>query len=159
MRRAGAVLAAAALLAVGCGGDDEPAAGPKAVALTQDYTDAEGTERSVDARLEVTAVHPPASELPVALPPGTEPVMADVEIDDRGKDPFPLQWATFTATTRKGKAPREQLRLSPRRVRDGVQVIPVGFAVPEGDALVDVRVRSIVKLWPFRATLTAPPPS
>lgn len=156
MRRAGALLAAAALLAAGCGGDDEPAAGPQSVALTQDYTDAEGTERSVDARLAVKALHPPAGELPVALPAGTEPVVADVEIDDRGTDPFPLQWATFSARTRDGRTLREQLRLSPRRVRDGVQVVPVGFAVPEGDALADVRVRSIVELWPFRATLALP---
>ncbi|MFA9270187.1 MAG: hypothetical protein ACEQSX_05440 [Baekduiaceae bacterium] len=157
MRQAGALLAAAALLAAGCGGGDEPAPAPEAVALTQAYTDAGGAARSVDARLSVAAVHPPSSELPVALPAGTQPVIADVEIDDRGEDPFPLQWATFTATTREGKTLREQLRLNARRVRDGVQVLPVGFAVPKGDALADVRMRSIVKLWPFRATLTAPP--
>lgn len=156
MRRTGALLAAAALLAAGCGGDDEPAATPQSATLAQDYTDAEGEQRSVDARLAVAAVHPPAGELPVALPGGTEPVVADVEIDDRGTDPFPLQWATFSARTRDGRTLREQLRLSPRRVRDGVQVVPVGFAVPEGDVVADVRVRSIVELWPFRATLTPP---
>lgn len=157
MRRAGALLAAVALLAAGCGGDDDAATAPEAVTLAQGYADAEGTRRSVDARLAVVAVHPPADDVPVALPAGTEPVLADVEIDDRGQDPFPLQWATFTARTREGKTLREQLRLSPRRVRDGVQVLPVGFAVPKGDALADVRVRSIVKLWPFRATLALPP--
>lgn len=156
MKRAGAALAAAALLAAGCGGGDEPVAAPDAVTLTQDYTDAEGTERSVDARLAVAAVHPPADELPVALPASTEPAIADVEIEDRGEDPFPLQWATFTARTREGRTLREQLRLSPRRVREGVQIVPVGFAVPKGDALADVRVRSIVKLWPFRGTLALP---
>lgn len=160
MRAPAAVLVAAALLA-GCGGGDDPspAAAPDGVTLARDYTDPEGDKRSVDARLAVLAVHPPGSELPVAVPEGSEPVIADVEIDDRGADPFPVAWTAFAARTRDGRTLREQLRLSPRRVRDGAQVLPVGFAVPDGDALADVRVRSIVELWPFRATLPAPPAS
>lgn len=156
-----AALAAAVAVAAGCGGDDEAPAGATAqrgpaTTLAQDYTDGEGRERSVDARLAVVAVHPPAGELPVALPEGTEPVVADVEIDDRGADPFPVQWTAFSARTREGRTLEEQLRLSPRRVRDGVQTLPVGFAVPAGDDVVEVRVRSIVTLWPFAATLSAP---
>lgn len=156
MRRVAGAFAAAAVLLVGCGGDDEPAA-PAPAALAQDYRDAGGAERSVDARLRVVAVHPPSREVPVALPEGTEPVIADIEIDDRGADPFPLEWASFTARTRDGRTLREAMRLGPRRLREGVQLLPVGFAVPGGDELADVRVRSIVELWPFRATLGLPP--
>lgn len=159
-RRAAAALALAAAAGAGCGGDDPPAASTPepaaAVTLARAYTDPAGAERSVDARLSVVAVHPPAGELPVAVPEGAEAMLADVEIDDRGADPFPVQWTAFTARTRAGGTLREQLRLSARRVRDGVQILPVGFAVPEGDALADVQVRSIVELWPFRATLPVP---
>lgn len=156
MRRAAALLAVLAL--GGCGGDDEvsPAADRRAVTLERAYAGADGERRAVDARLTLVALRPPAGRLPVALPEGTSAVIADVEIDDRGADPFPLEWAAFSARTRAGRTLSEQLRLPARRAAEGVRVLPVGFAVPEGDELADVRVRSIVELWPFRATL--PPP-
>lgn len=155
--RAPVLLAAAAL--AGCGDGDGPdatAQRPPAATVATTYTEATGERREVDAQLTVVAVRPPADELPVALPAGTAPLLADVEIEDRGADPFPLRWAAFSARTRDGRTLREQLRLPARRLREGVQLLPVGFAVPEGDAIADVRVRSIVDVWPFRATLEAP---
>lgn len=151
----------AALVVAGCGGaDDDPAPTtaqrPPAATVATTYAEATGAQREVDARLRVVAVRTPADELPVALPADTEPVLADVEIEDAGPDPFPLTWAVFSARTRDGRTLREALRLPPRRVRDGTQIVSVGFAVPEGDALRDVRVRSIVDVWPFRATLAPP---
>lgn len=166
MRAAAAVLAAVlAVGAAGCGGGDDGAAAPATtatapagVALAKRYTDATGAARDVDTRLEVVAQHPPPGRLPVALPAGRQAAIADVQVDDRGADPFPLQWARFSATTTGGATVREAFRLAPRRVRDGVQIVPVGFAVRKGDDLETLRVRSIVSLWPFRAALPVPPP-
>lgn len=158
MRRGAALLAVLALGA--CGGEPvgEDRARPQPQALERTYTDGDGARREVEATLGLVALHPPTGRLPVALPEGTSAMLADVEIEDRGADPFPLQWAAFSARTRAGRTLREQLRLPPRRVRDGVQLVSVGFAVPEGDELADVRVRSIVDVWPFRATLTPAAP-
>lgn len=155
MRR-GALLLAALVLA-GCGGGQETdRPSPRPVALEGAYTDARGQRREVDATLTLLALRAPTGRLPVTLPGGTAAVIADVEVEDRGPDAFPLEWAVFSARTREGRTLREQLRLPPRRLREGVRLVPVGFAVPEGEEVADVRVRSIVDLWPFRATLAPP---
>lgn len=165
MRAAAAVIAAVlAVGTAGCGGGDDDAAAPATTTtvgagttFAKRYTDATGAARDVDTRLTVVAQHPPPGTLPVALPAGRDAVIADVQLDDRGEDPFPLQWARFSATTTGGATVREAFRLAPRRVRDGVQIVPVGFAVTKGDDLQTLRVRSIVALWPFRARLPVPP--
>lgn len=167
MRAAAAVIAAAlAAGAVGCAGGADDAAAPATTAtamagttLAKRYTDPTGTAREIDAQLTVVAQHPPPGTLPVALPAGRDAVIADVQVDDRGADPFPMQWVRFSATTTGDATVREAFRLAPRRVRDGVQVVPVGFAVAKGDDLETLRVRSIVALWPFRARVPVPPPA
>lgn len=156
MRRGAALLAVVALSGCGEVPDAEDRSSPRPVTLERTYTDGKGRQREVDATLTLVALRPPTSRLPVALPDGTEAAIADVEIEDRGADRFPLEWAAFSARTREGRALREQLRLPPRRVRDRVQLVSVGFAVPEGDEVAVVRVRSIVDVWPFRATLAPP---
>lgn len=152
--------------AAGCAGGDDGGAAPATTTtaaagatLAERYVDPTGAAREVDTRLTVVAQHPPPGRLPVALPAGRDAVIADVQIEDRGDDPFPLQWARFSAGTTSGATVREAFRLAPRRVRDGVQIVPVGFAVARGDDLETLRVRSIVALWPFRARLPVPPPA
>ena len=124
--------------------------------LTRTYTAPTGGVREVDARLTWVAVHPPVSELPVALPAGTRGSVADIRVTDRGEDRFPLEWASFSARTAQGRTLKEALRLPARRVDDETQLVPVGFAVPEGDALAEVRIASIVDVWPFGGSLDAP---
>ncbi|MBJ7518159.1 MAG: hypothetical protein JHC84_00565 [Solirubrobacteraceae bacterium] len=149
---------AAVVLAVcGCGGDGiDGAQFVEAVTLERAYTDARGTAREVNADVSLNAVYTSEREVPVTLPPGTSAVLADVDIRNRGRDPFPLEWAVFTARTREGRTLDEKLRQGPRRVTDDEQVVSVGFAVPEGDEVTQVQMRSIVDLWPFRATLKPP---
>lgn len=167
MRAAAAVISAVlAAGTAGCGGDGDGGAAPAttttaaaATTLAERYTDPTGAAREVDTQLTVVAQHPPPGRLPVALPAGRDAVIADLQIEDRGDDPFPLQWARFSAATTSGATVREAFRLAPRRVRDGVQIVPIGFAVTKGDDLATLRVRSIVALWPFRARLPVPPPA
>ncbi|MBJ7332379.1 MAG: hypothetical protein JHC95_20965 [Solirubrobacteraceae bacterium] len=150
------LLAVTAVIA-GCGdGGVQGAEFVDAETLTQTYTTATGEVRRVDSTLALVAVHPPASELPVALPAGTKGSVADIEITDEGADPFPVEWASFSARTKQGATLKEALRLPARRVDQDTQVVPVGFAVPDGDELASVGVRSIVTIWPFRAVLAVP---
>lgn len=157
-RRVLPALVAAVFLA-GCGGDGiDGAEFGDFASLERTYTDARGERREVDAMLTLNAVYPAEREVPVTVPSGTQAVLADVDIVNGGRDPFPLEWAVFTARTREGRTLDEKLRQGPRRVTDDEQVVSVGFAVPEGDEVTQVRMRSIVDVWPFRAELDSPPP-
>ena len=158
MRRRLPVALCGAVLLLGCGGGNDAPDVVEAVTLERAYTDGRGEQREVDATLSLNAVYPVAREVPVTLPSGTSAVLADVDIINSGRDPFPLEWAVFTAKTREGRTLDEKLRQGPRRVTDDEQVVSVGFAVPEGDEITRVQLRSIVDLWRFRAALDPPPP-
>lgn len=145
-----------AVLVVGCGDGIDGAYFVETVTLERAYTDGRGEAREVDATMFLNAVYTSEREVPVTLPRGTQAVLADVSTVNSGRDPFPLEWAVFTAKTREGRTLDEQLRQGPRRVTDDEQVVSVGFAVPEGDEITQVRMRSIVDLWPFRAILKPP---
>ncbi len=156
MSRRGLAALVGAVLLAGCGGGNDDAPVVEAVTLERAYTDGRGEAREVDAALSLNAVYAPERDVPVTLPSGTSAVLADVDVVNRGRDPFPLEWAVFTARTRDGRTLDEKLRQGPRRVTDEEQVVSVGFAVPEGDEITQVRMRSIVDLWPFRAALDPP---
>ncbi|UUY06102.1 hypothetical protein LRS13_11485 [Svornostia abyssi] len=157
MRWAGVVLAVVAFALSGCGDDGiDGAQFVEAVTLERAYTDGRGEARDVNTTMFLNALYTSERELPVTLPSGTQAVLADVSTINDGRDPFPLEWAVFTARTREGRTLGEKLRQGPRRVTDKEQVVSVGFAVPDGDEVTEVRMRSIVDVWPFRATLKPP---
>jgi hypothetical protein len=163
-----AALAVSALL-VGCGGDDDsssgdsPAAGPKlpnAVRLQGDYTH-NGRPRHVDAQMAFDAFADPYRSGLIPPVPNARFVAAQLRILNRGRDPFPLQWARFRGYDELGRALPPGTQSTPlrrtmpdRRVRGQVLTSITAFQVPRGRRLASIRMTSIVQVWPFRARWT-----
>jgi hypothetical protein len=146
----------------GCGDDESPQRGAGAggtqlsspTRLRSSYALA-GRERSVDTLIQpVTAIDPWRPPLAVA-PAGERWVGITMRYVDRGRNPFPREWARFEATDERGAVHPGAVRAPPRRLyagRRGPLFQTIGFAVPRGTRLASVHMTSIVKLWAFDVT-------
>ncbi len=163
--RSTAAAVVAGLLAAapaGCGGDSSPqhdagAAGTRLSSparLRSSYTFA-GRTRSVDAQIQpATVIDPWRPPLAIA-PAGQRWVGITMRYLNRGRDPFPREWARFEATDERGAVHPGSVREPPRRLfvgRRGPLFQTIGFAVPRQTRLASVHMTSIVELWPFDVT-------
>jgi hypothetical protein len=159
------VALAASAVVLGCGGDDDSSSGsaaapPKlanAVRLKGDYRFA-GRRRHVDAQVSFDDVVDPYRSLSTSPGPNARFVAAQLRIMNRGRDPFPIQWARFRGYDERGRALPPGTQSTPLRrtmpdrpVRGQVLTSITAFMVPRGRRLDSIRMTSIVKLWPFRA--------
>ena len=164
MRRAAGIALASGLLAVaGC--DDDSSSGPperarppalgSTVALSGRYPFA-GRDRVVRARITARTVTGRVRDPSLAVPKGREPYRVSVRIDDRGRDPFPYRWARFSLDGRGGRVVDAPVQAPLRQLSPGQRGSPRGtlltFVVPRGFVARELRVESIVKLWPFEGT-------
>jgi len=160
VKRSALLLAALAL--AGCGGGDgdaTPAATTPAQALPRGLAAPvslrktypfEGRTRRVDTVAVPGSLLDPWRTPAVPVPEGARLVAAQLTWLDRGRDPFPREWARYAGRDDTG-APLARTFLGPAR-RDGrLTVQPVGFVVGAGRRLAEVRMTSIVDVWRFHA--------
>ena len=152
-------------MVLGCGGDDSPsgstAAAPRklsnAVRLQGDYPFG-GRRRRVDAQVSFEHVVDPYRSLSTSPGSNARFVAAQLRIMNRGRDPFPIQWARFRGYDERGRPLPPGTQSTPlrrtmpgRRVRGQLLTSITAFKVPRGRRLATIRMTSIVKLWAFRA--------
>jgi len=157
------LLAAAA--AAGCSSDDPPADPPappgpelsEPVRLQGSYT-VEGKRRRVDAQLAFDNLIDPYRSSLSAPEPGTRLVAVQLHVLNSGPEPFPLDWARLRGYDGRGRALPPGTQSTPLRktapdrpVRGQVLTAVTAFRVPRGRRLAEIRMRSIVRLWAFRA--------
>jgi hypothetical protein len=158
------IVAAAALPA--CGGDDSaPAGTTQATAptvaggeqLKGEYTQG-GRERHVDAQIAFGRVIDPYRAGVIAAAPDARFVGVQLKMLNRGRDPFPFEWARFQGYDERGRALPAGTQSTPlqktmpgRPVRGQLLASIVAFTVPRGRRLAEIRMTSIVRLWQFRA--------
>lgn len=165
-----AALAAAGGLAA-CSGDDDSTArkaetpGPQltnAVRLQGEYT-LNGRPHRVDAQIAFDHVVDPYRSIASAPPADTRFAGAQLQILNRGPDPFPIQWARFRGYDERGRPLPAGTQSTPLRktmpdrpVRGQVLSSITAFTVPQGRRLSSIRMTSIVDVWRFRARWTLP---
>lgn len=91
-------------------------------------------------------------------PANTRFVGAQLHILNRGRDPFPIQWARFRGYDARGRPLPAGTQSTPLRksmptrpVRGQVLTSITAFTVPRGRRLASIRMTSIVRLWRFQA--------
>jgi hypothetical protein len=152
------------LALAGCGGGsgDEPAATTTApaqalprglaapVTLRRTYPFG-GRPRAVDTEVVPGTLLDPWRNPAVPVPAGARLVAVQMTWLDRGRDPFPREWARFAARDDRGAKARGTF-LGPERRSGRLTIQPVGFIVDRGRRLATVGMTSIVDVWPFRAS-------
>jgi hypothetical protein len=166
--------ALAALLAAACGGSDEPAAErPAATTLASSLSKPvrvrgtyvlDGRRRKVDALIGFDNRTDPYRGSVTAPAPGSRMVSVQLHVLNRGRDPFPLDWARFRGYDERGEPLPPGTESTPLRktaprlpVKGQVLTTVAAFAVPRGHQLASIRMRSIVDLWRFGARWTLRP--
>jgi hypothetical protein len=132
------------------------------VRLKGEYSQ-DGRERRVDARLAFDNVIDPYRAVVLTPPPNARFVGAQLHILNRGRDPFPIQWARFRGYDERGRPLPAGTQSTPLRkampnrpARGQVLTSIIALTVPRGGRLASIRMTSIVRLWPFRARWTLP---
>jgi hypothetical protein len=167
--RAAAVVAALGLaFAAGAcsSGDDAPAPEPpvtlstklsQPVRLDGSYL-LDGRRRRVDAQIAFDHLTDPYRAAMSAPSPGTRLVAVQLQVLNRGRDPFPLEWARLRGYDERGRALPSGTQSTPvrktvpdRPVRGQVLTSFTAFRVPRGARLASIRMSSIVRLWRFNA--------
>ena len=95
----------------------------------------------------------------VTVPDAGERLVAvRLSLLNRGRDPFPSEWANFQGYGPRGRRLRPGTQGTPLRkslpdrpVRGQRLTRLMAFRVPDGERLASVRMSSSVELWPFRA--------
>jgi hypothetical protein len=158
--RAQLALAALAALA-GCGGGAEgggdaqrPAAGiapPHQVAGSYALAGRERRVRTTITPMLVTGVRRNDA---IPTPRGQRQLQVDLRFDDRGPDRLDPQVLSFTAVdsggTRVGEAFRLPIRALEADDPASPRLLSVGFTLPRGRRLSQLRLRSIVRRLPIR---------
>ena len=108
------------------------------------------------ARISARTVTGRLRDPALAVPEGRRPYRVSLRIDDRGRDPFPFRWARFSLAGRGGRVVEAPVQAPLRALSPGEHGSPRGtlltFLVPRGFQVREMRVESIVKLWPFKGT-------
>jgi hypothetical protein len=111
--------------------------------------------RQVEAVLTPSAFTARVNDPYLYVPRGQRPFRLALRWEDRGRDPFPLDWARFSLRG-EGRAPRPGFSYSPiRRISPTDKSSPkttiLTFLVPRAFHPRELRISSIVRLWKFRA--------
>lgn len=114
-----------------------------------------GRVRSVDSAVAVKPLTAPVRDPSSGASGGRRPLRFSVRIDDRGRDPLPVRWARFTLVSSAGArvsgySQTPVRRLSPDR-RGSPRATTLTFVVPAGFTPAQIRLSSIVGIWPFAA--------
>ena len=116
--------------------------------------DFQGQRRHVVSTLVVTPASARIADPSVPVAPGTRPVRVTVRIEDRGRSPFPFEWARFALVSRTGAKVTNYSHTPLRRLEPGrrrsARLTILTFAVPRGFRPSHVQLRSIVGVWRFR---------
>ena len=151
--------AAVTFAAVGCGGGaadppPPPQKPPPTVTLKRTY-DFQGRKRSVVTAMAVSPTTARSGDPLLSVPRGRRAVSVKLRIEDRGRDPFPLGWARFTLVSRTGARSAGYTRSPVRRLQPNRRRSPreavLTYFVPKDFVAAQVRLSSIVTVWPFRA--------
>lgn len=163
------------LVLASCGGDDQERPLPPAAAdlsspiakpqrLRGDY-EFEGRRRRVDVSIVPRNVLDPWKGTVVVPPKGARYVGVTVRFVNHGPDPFPHEWANFGGRDDAGRKLSVRTARSPLRktspdrpVRGQALDQIIGLPVPKGRSLSELRIGSIVTLFPFDARWKLPPP-
>lgn len=158
MRLALAVLAGLVVCA-GCGSDGGGATtAPDAVAPAKPIAgryQLGGADRRVRTAVTPVLITDRRRNDVVPTPRGTRQVQVDLRLDDRGRDRIDPQVLSVSAVDDAGGALRESFRLPPRLLEpedraQSPRLLAVGFAVPRGRELAELRIDSILRALPVR---------
>ena len=131
-----------------------PAPAKSPVRLTHIYQFA-NRRREVRSTLTVGPAGGIVRDASIVIPAGRRPYRVSVRVDDRGPAPFPYEWARFTLVGRQGTVVNGYVRTTLRRLMPNRRRSPrqtfLTFLIPGGFAPSEVRMTSIVRLWPFKA--------
>ena len=117
--------------------------------------DFQGRTRRVDSRVTVSPVTSPVRDPLLVVPRGRRPVRVTVRVQDQGPSPFPFAWARFTLVGRDGARSSGSSMTPLRRTEPGrrrsARTAIITFVVPKDLVPAQVRMTSIVAVWPFKA--------
>ena len=157
-----AQLAFAALVTIaGCGGGAEgsgdaqrPAAGIAPPRLVAGSYALAGRERRVRTTITPVLVTDRRRNDAIPTPRGRRQLQVDLRLDDRGRDRLEPQVLSFAAVDGNGARVGEAFRLPLRHAQpndpNGPRLLSVGFTLPHGRKLAQLRLRSIVERLPLR---------
>ncbi|HEY6779936.1 MAG TPA: hypothetical protein VI111_03230 [Thermoleophilaceae bacterium] len=160
MARLALVALAALLGCAGCGGggSDGAATMPTAVAPAKSIVGhyaLGGADRRVRTSITPLLITDRRRHDVVPTPRGTRQVQVDLRLDDRGRDRLDPQVISVSAVDDAGTVLSESFRLPPRLLEPAdrahsPRVLSVGFAVPRGRELAQLRIASILDALPVR---------
>ena len=152
-----ALLLAALALASGCGdgaGGEATTATPVPAKTIAGRYQLGGADRRVRTSIAPLLVTDRRRNDVVPTPRGTRQVQVDLRLDDRGRDRLDPQVISVSAIDDAGRSLKESFRLPPRRLEPQAarspRVLSVGFAVPRGRELAELRIESILTALPVR---------
>ncbi len=157
--RSSLLLATLAVLS-GCGGEpgeDAATTAPASVAPAKTiagHYQLGGADRRVRTAIAPVLVTDRRRNDVVPTPRGTRQVQVDLRLDDRGRDRLDPQVISVSAIDTAGMPASESFRLPPRRLEpqrsDSARLLSVGFSVPRGRDLAELRIESILTALPVR---------
>ncbi len=151
-----ALLLAALMLPASCGDSSGEAttATPASAKTIAGRYQLGGADRRVRTAIAPQLVTDRRRNDVVPTPRGTRQVQVDLRLDDRGRDPLDPQVISVSALDDAGRPLAESFRLPPRRLEPqrarSARVLSVGFAVPHGRELAELRIESILTALPVR---------
>lgn len=105
------------------------------------------------ARITARTVRGRVRDPALVVPAGRQPYRVSVSIEDRGADPFPFEWARFSLAGRGGQVVTGPVQSPLRDLGPGKPGSPratvLTFLAPRAFSVRELRVKSIVRLWPF----------